>query len=164
MPAAAARAISSRASSADFRWPTIARKPPECLCFQVRSTTRGRRPQPIRNARPVCGPGSVPRPGVSDMASHSKAWSGERAAADTAVGQNCSERTLITGEEGVKVICHNWFVNIVERNETASYFRHFLPEYRSSDVGFRARSGGPAIRYFLHVAFLVRSSAGGGNG
>ena len=48
-------------------------------------------------------------------------------------------RTVIIRRKRCQGQTSQSFVNIVERNAKSAYFRHFLPEYRASDVGFRAR-------------------------
>ena len=59
--------------------------------------------------------------------------------------QRHSERTVLTAGEAVKVIRHIgllilWKDPEIEKHETFANFRHFLPEYRSFNVGFRARA------------------------
>src|SRR5579859_6789136 len=82
-----------------------------------------------------------PRPEVNERASHSTrcVFPDRTAALDT----EDSERTVIRAGEGCQGHPSQWFVNIVERSrieaihETSANFRHFLPEYRSLNVGFR---------------------------
>src|SRR5215470_5748030 len=49
-----------------------------------------------------------------------------------------------------------------ERHETPAHLEHFLPEYSSLDVGFRARRCRQGFRNFLHRAISLCSCAARG--
>src|SRR5437899_10618716 len=115
-----------------------------------------------------------PNPGVKASASHwrvgaSPVLAGVSTASDT---QPPTKAPIADSIHGGKFLSRlddtmetQWSDKISYwQHETPAYFRHFVPQHRASDVGFRARRRGLSFRYFLHRTLAMRRGSERGNG
>src|SRR5437764_12216876 len=78
----------------------------------------------------------APRPGVSEMASHSRRWVADGATAEFDKRHSRADSTY--GPRTMSRLCVTTSLLNLWKDETFTNFRHFLPQYRPADVGFRA--------------------------